>query len=374
MSTSGAGALARRPHVAVVGAGTTGVRTARALLVPDAGGTVPVGTVTLVTRRTARRAQLRASFGSSASVVCDGGAVDAVGDAAVVVVAREAGAQLEVVRAQLDAGRHVVATTDDPDEVTALLALSERAAARGVVLVVGAAMSPGLSCLLAAHGASLLDRVDEVHVARHGVGGPACARQRLRALRGSGTDWRDGAWVERPGFSGRELNWFPDPVGALDCYRAELAEPQVLRPSFPGASRITARLAATRRDRALAPFPVLFPPPEDGGLGAVRVELRGSVGEGRHSVVYGSIDRPSVAAAGVAAVVALSIAGGALDAGATGVAGLGGSRDMLAELARRGIRCATFEGAASTPDEPREPDTTQSAQVRARAADVPHEE
>jgi hypothetical protein len=139
-----------------------------------------------------------------------------------------------------------------------------------VSVVAGATMSPWLSCLLAAHGATLLDRVDEVHVARHGVAGPACARQRLRALRGTALDWRDGEWVRRPGFSGRELNWFPDPIGGRDCYRAELAEPLLLRPVLPDAQRVTARLTASRRDRALAPFPVLLPPPVEGGLGAIQ--------------------------------------------------------------------------------------------------------
>ena len=71
-------------------------------------------------------------------------------------------------RAQIDAGRHVVSTSDDPDEVAALLDLGDWARAVGVSVVVGAAMSPGLSCLLAAHASTLLDRVDEVHVARHG--------------------------------------------------------------------------------------------------------------------------------------------------------------------------------------------------------------
>src|SRR5690606_16774886 len=116
------------------------------------------------------------------------------------------------------------------------------------------AMSPGLSCLLVRHAAGTLDQVDEIHVSRHGAAGPACARQRLRALRGTAVDWRDGAWVRRPGFSGRELSWFPDPIGARDCYRADLAEPALLVPSFPGVQRVTARLAASRRDRAFAPF------------------------------------------------------------------------------------------------------------------------
>jgi len=306
--------------------------------------------VVITTRRPARREQLARSFGSDARVLLDaGGGAELPGDVSVVVVARGAGDHLDVVTAQIEAGRHVVSTSDDPDEVRALLELSDRAAAAGVSVVLGAALSPGLSCLLVAHGATSLDRVDEVHIARHGVAGPACARQRLRALRGTALDWRDGEWVRRPGFSGRELSWFPDPVGGRDCYRAELAEPLLVQPVFPTAERVTARLAASRRDRALAPFPVLLPPPVEGGIGAVRVELRGDLDGARRTVVYGALDRPAVASGAVAAVAALDAAAGRLRPGAGGLAGSGRHLEMLTELARRGVRAAVFEGGSVTP-------------------------
>jgi hypothetical protein len=360
-------------RVAVLGAGIVGVRVARELLTPMADGAAPTEGVVLVTRRADRRDQLARSFGASAQVLADTGrGVELPDDVRVVVVARAAGEHLDLVRAQLDAGRHVVSTSDDPDEVTALLDLGDWADAVGCTLAVGVAMSPGLSCLLAAHAATLLDRVDEVHVARHGVAGPACARQRLRALRGTALDWRDGDWVRRPGFSGRELNWFPDPVGGRDCYRAELAEPLVLHPALPTAQRVTARLAASRRDRALAPFPVLVPPPVEGGVGAVRVEVRGELGGARATVVYGALDRPAVASGAVAAVTAVEALAGHLRPGAAGLAASGRHLPMLAELARRGVRSAVFEGGAGTATD--HGPTAESAQVPAPAADDSHAE
>ncbi len=156
-----------------------------------------------------------------------------------------------------------------------------------------------------------------------------------RALRGTAVDWRDGAWVRRPGFSGRELSWFPDPIGARDCYRADLAEPALLVQRFPGVQRVTARLAASRRDRAFAPFPVLVPPPDEGGIGAIRVELRGELGGERRAVVYGALDRPAVAGAAVAAVTALHA--GSSGTGASGLAGVDDPLPVLVELARRGV-------------------------------------
>ncbi len=362
MSTSG--------RVAVIGAGIVGARVARELLTPGPDGSPTCGGVVVLTRRGDRREQLAASFGRDAEVLLDDGRGTVPLDVDVVVVAREAGGHLDIAQAHLDAGRHVVSTSDDLDEVVALLGLSARAVELGRTLVVGAAMSPGLSCLLAAHAATSMDRVDEVHVARHGVAGPACARQRLRALRGTAVDWRDGEWVSRPGFSGRELDWFPDPIAGRDCYRAELAEPQLLVPAFPSAQRVTARLAASRRDRALAPFPVLVPPPVEGGLGATRVELRGERRGERTVVVYGALDRPGIVSGAVAAIAALEVLGGAVAPGATGLAGTGRHLEMLLELTRRGVRSAAFEGDTGS----ERPSTTQSAQDLAADAEESHAE
>lgn len=370
MSPAG-GSGSRPTPVVVVGAGIVGVRTARELLGPLAGGDRPVGRVLIGTTRGERRRQLAGSFGDDALVVRSSDPLPPLpDDARVVVVARSSGHQLDAAREAVDRGRHVVSTSDDPEEVLELLALDERARRRGVTVVVGAAMSPGLSCLLVAHGATLLDRVDEVHLARHGAAGPACARQRLRALRGTATEWRDEGWSRRPGFSGRELVWFPDPIGGRDCYRAELAEPLLVHRALPAAERITARLAASRRDRALAPFPVLWPPPVEGGLGAVRVELRGELAGERSSVVYGALDRPAVAGAAVAAVAAHELLAGHLPPGAAGLASSDRALPMLKELARRGVRAAAFEGSGGG----RHPNDTESAQVSEQGAEESHVE
>jgi hypothetical protein len=267
-----------------------------------------------------------------------------LGTASVVLVTRATGDQLAVVRAAIASGRHAVATTDDPDEIDALLALRTDAERAGVSVVVGVAMSPGLSCLVARHASGLLDEVDEIHVARDGAAGPACARQRLRALRGGATEWRDGAWVRRAGFSGRELCWFPDPIGGRDCYRAELAEPQLLVDAFPDVQRVSARLAASPRDRVLAPLPVWIGPPVEGGPGAIRVEVRGRRDGRRENVVYGVLDRPGVAAAATAAVVALWAGSGRAPAGVYGAAAIAEPLPILRELTRRGVRTAVFDG------------------------------
>ena len=57
-------------------------------------------------------------------------------------------------------------------------------------------------------------------------------------------------WTRRPGFSGRELLWFPDPIGGRDCYRAALVDPLLLAPHFVDADRtvLNTRLSLARID------------------------------------------------------------------------------------------------------------------------------
>ena len=211
--------------------------------------------------------------------------------------------------------------------------------------MVGAGFSPGLSCLLARFAAPAFDQVDEIYVAKHGTGGPACARQHHRSLAGAARSWRPEGWVSGPAGSGRELCWFPEPIGGRDCYRAETAEPLLLHAAFPSATRIGARTSATRRDRLTARLPMLSPPHAEGGLGAIRVELRGMRGGRREVDVLGAIDRAAIGAGAVAAVVALEVLAATLPAGAYGLADARlPTEHLLAELARRGVKAARFVG------------------------------
>jgi hypothetical protein len=254
----------------------------------------------------------------------------------------------EDARIAMESGSHVVSVSDDLHDVEALLSLDSLAKRLGRTLVVGAGFSPGLTCILARHAAEELEVVEEVHVAKFGTAGPACARQHHHALKHSGRDWRDGAWVDVPGGSGRELCWFPDPIAGADCYRAALPDPLLLHQYFPGASRVTARVSATRRDRLTSRLPMLRKPHAEAGAGAIRVEVRGLREHQFEVVIMGCIDRPSVASATVLAVITGELSAGTLNS--PGAAGLGSLVDpvvFLAELARRGVKCARFEGSPS---------------------------
>jgi hypothetical protein len=320
-------------RIAVVGAGAAGARIGRQLVEAD-----DVDAVGISGSRATRVDAVARSLGSKATTDLTRGAWDAV------VLAGPPGTHVEAARDHLGTGAAIVSIADSVDDVRALLDLDAEAQARGVPVVVGAGFSPGLSCVLARHAAADFSSVDEIHVARIGTGGPSCARQHHRALGGTALDWRDHGWQRRPAGSGRELCWFPDPIGAADCYRAELADALLLVPAFPGVGRVTARLAATRRDRMTAQLPMLRPPHPEGGLGAIRVEVRGCRGPVRDIRVLGAIDRPAMATAAVAASAARWAASGRLAAGAAGLAGLVDPVPFLGELARIGVRAAVFEG------------------------------
>ena len=310
-----------------------------------------VGSVEVRDSDPARLQEVAGSFGSA--VALGRGSAVALGRGSEVpdrtdlaVVATPAGTQAALARSALRAGAAVVTTTNEITEARDLLAMDQPARRQGVPVIVGAGYMPGLTCLLARTAASEFDTVDEIHVAKVGTGGPACARQHHRALSSLAIDWRDGRWQRRTGGSGRELCWFPDPVAGRDCYRGALPDALLLVPAFGGVDRVTARMAATRRDRLTAPLPMMRRPHPEGGVGAVRVELRGWRSDGRHVAVLGSQARPAQGAAVMAAATALHVIDGAVGPGAAGLASVGSPEGLLRAVADMGLRPWRFEGFA----------------------------
>ena len=328
--------------VVVFGAGATGARIVRILTASSA-----VGSVEVRDRDPDRLREVAGSFDDTV-IVGQGATVPDSTD--LVVVATAAGSQAGLARSAVQAAAAVVTTTNEISETRDLLALDQRARQHGVPLVVGAGFMPGLTCLMARAGAAEFDAVDEIHVAKVGTGGPACARQHHRSLSSLAIDWRDGRWTRRPGGSGRELCWFPDPVAGRDCYRGALPDALLLVPAFPGVDRVTARMAATRRDRLTAPLPMMRRPHPEGGVGAVRVELRGWREGGRHVVVLGAQARPAEGAAVVAASTALHLIDGRTRPGAAGLALIPDARSLLRQVADRRLRPCRFEGFALSSD------------------------
>ncbi len=270
----------------------------------------------------------------------------AVADRAdVVVLATPAGVQHRAARRLLRDGCHVVSMADDAGLVDELLELDPAARTAGRSMIVGAGLAPGVVDVLAMHAAALMTAVDTITIAKTGTGGPACARTHHAALKRPGREWVDGEWVDRIGGTGRELAWFPDPIGARDCYRAALPGPTLLHRVFPDARRITARVSATRRDRFTSRLPMLRPPHADGGPGAVRVEVRGWGASGADTIVYGLFGWPSQISGTMAALVAERLASADVEPGAAGVMERFDAADLLRSLGDAGFEAVAFEGA-----------------------------
>lgn len=325
-------------RVALVGVGAVGLRVAKNLA-----GSRRVESLTVVHPEPERIAPPLQELGDRVHV--RRGNVEDVPPSDVTVVAVPSGNK-RVAEVALGHGSHVVSCTDDPAEVRQLVACDRLARTLERSVVVGAAMAPGLGCVLAGYLRSSFERVDEIHVASIGTGGPACARRHHAALTSLALDWEDGEWRRRPGGSGRELVWFPEPVGGADCYRAGLADPLLLVPAFPDARRVTARLEATRRDRLTSWLPMMRRPHPEGLVGAVRVEMRGWA-EGRaKTAILGVAAPPAVAASATCAVAALYAGNGQLArAGAGGLAEMITTPGLfLRDLASLGLRVSSFEG------------------------------
>ena len=250
------------------------------------------------------------------------------------------------------AGRHgasVITLADDLNDTQQLFELNAIFKNNSASLAIGSGMSPGLSGLIARHLSSRLDRVDEIHIAMHGTAGPACARVHHRSLSGHSPGYFDGDWKEFHGGSGRELCWFPEPVGAIDCYRAESPLPILLHRAFPEARRISSRRSATRRDRLTARLPMLRPPHAEGGVGALRVEVRGALPDGgRETYVMGIAELVGSASAAVIAAMVTELNENGLPSGVVipGADGLPTNR-LLHRVQEHGVRIQEFTGQPS---------------------------
>jgi len=263
---------------------------------------------------------------------------------AILIITSPAGQHLEVAQRAIKKGISIISTSDRISDIAGLLKLKPLAEENNVSIIVGAGFSPGLTCVLTHFAAKEFDYVDEIHIAKDGTGGSACAKQHHRAIKRPSLDWWDGKWVRRPGGSGRELVWFPEPIAGSDCYRAALPEALLLQPLFPNSSRITSRLSATRQDRFTAWLPMLTPPHNDGGIGAVRVEVRGRLENERTTRVLGAVSPPSTATAIVIETIVETLKDLAGTPCTGGLASIVDSTDFLNKVTQKGIKTVEFDG------------------------------
>lgn len=322
------------------GLGAVGTRAARQLA-----DTPGVDTLLIAGRGRSRAEDVAQALGGPARAV-EVRPDDPLPEVDAVAAALPTDAGVSSARRALEAGVPFASTIDDAGAIAELLELDERARDDEVLVAPGCGLAPGLADVLARHAADALDSIDEIHIARSGVAGPACLAAVRTTRREPALEWREGQWhEERRGTA--ELVWFPDPIGARECYPATSGI-RLLARAFPSVVRATARIGepAPRRLTWLGRRGL------DEGWGSARVEVWGWRGRVREPMVYGVIDRTAVAAGTVLALAAACLAGiapglSARDGPAGGVHGLAALVEpvpFLAELARRGVKAAVFEG------------------------------
>ena len=264
--------------------------------------------------------------------------------------------QLAMAETAIAAGVHVVALADSRECIRSLVDLDGSARAAGVAVVAGAAVSPGLGVLLAAHASALFDVVESVAIGVTGTGGPECVSRRTRALKAESMEWRGGEWVHYVGSPGSELLWFPDPIGSIDCGRGDFSETMLLRRRFPDAENLSVKAASPQRvGRKRGPRGVAT-------LASVRVEVQGVMmsddagspdgGAGRSgasraeaaTVVYGVVGPTDLCSAVLAIAAARAIVAQPGVAGAGALADFVSPRAALGALSARGVHPLAYDG------------------------------
>ena len=326
-------------RVLLVGLGEVGIRAARQLI-----DTEGIDRVLIAGHRNKGVAELAETFGAKAEAI-EFRPGDPLPDVDAVACALPDDLDVKVVTTAVEQGVDVASCTDAAPTIDRIRALADSARARAVTVALGCGLAPGLSDVLARHGAQAFDEVDEIGVARFGCAGPSSVST-VRAERSArARDWYDGAWrsTDRPA---EEIVWFPEPIAARDC-RTVTAGASLLVDAFPGVPCIGVRLGEAQRRRFALSRQRLG---DEGEWGATRVEIYGRRGRERDVVVYGVIERTAVAAGTVLALTTAQLCGAA---GATihrpgvhGLAALVEPVPFLSELSARGVRVATFEGAS----------------------------
>lgn len=322
----------------LIGAGAVGVRAARQLV-----DTPGLERLVIAARDDADARRLARAVG--AETTSFDRALDASPSACAIAIPGPAG--VEMVRAAIDAGIAAASCADDAPAIRKLLELGPSAFDREVMVVAGCGLAPGIADVLARHAADAVEDPDEVHVARVGAAGSACRTALRQAVGADAREWREHAW-HVPDRRGPQLVWFPEPIAARECTAVD-GGVELIRGAVPEARDVTVRAedpSAGHRRRVLGRGRT------GDEFGGARVEVWGWREGVRTSVVYGAIERPAIAAGTTLAVSAARLAGLLPSIGLRvdrgGVRAVGATfapAAFLAELARRGVKAAAFEGA-----------------------------
>jgi saccharopine dehydrogenase-like NADP-dependent oxidoreductase len=268
------------------------------------------------------------------------------------------------VEAALSAGVDYISLNDDLAPMQAVSARHDYAVERGITIVSGCGLAPGLSNLLVALAARSLDTVEETEISvaasASDGGGDATDLHFVSMFR------RDAALDGRDARSPHPV-YFPDPVGWIETFASEHPEEVAFKARYPSLETFRFRvglgekavmdairagaaagLAGSERRRrawlkASAPLRPLLASMSPGAAGwtGLRVDVRGRKNNRIKTVSYGVVDR----LANLVSVPLVRVAS-SLPVGTKGVVPpdqLVDPAALLREIAARGIRFGELE-------------------------------
>lgn len=150
----------------------------------------------------------------------------------------------KLLEAAIGAKTDFVDIDDDYDATRDCLELDAEAKRAGITAIIGLGASPGLTNLMAKHGAEKLDQVDEIHTAWAWTAldprmGPAIIAHYFHAITGKIPTYRDGKWIEIPAFSEPEIVEFPPPLNGIEVRHCGHPEPLTIPRYIRGVKVVT---------------------------------------------------------------------------------------------------------------------------------------
>lgn len=272
--------------------------------------------------------------------------------------------------AALESHVNYVDICDDYSPVETLYEFDAVARNLGVTVITGLGWTPGLSNVLARHGANRLDQADEIHIAWVGGAadsqGLAVVKHVLYAVSGRVPTYRDARWVKVPALSEPEVVEFPEPLGEIEVFHVGHPEPITIPRTIPAWTvslkgaltprwnnrlaavlvRLGATTTASRIDRVSRLIHRLEGVLGSGGvaLSAVRVDVIGTRGSEHVRLTYTAADHMGRLTGIPASVGALMLARGEItEPGVFAPEAIVDPVPFLAALAERGIQITEHE-------------------------------
>ena len=138
------------------------------------------------------------------------------------------GGDYRVAKLCLELGAHYLDLSDARNFVVGISRLDEEARRRGLLVASGVSSTPAITSALINELASEFSRIDEIHSALSpGNQNPRGASTVGAVLSYVGREiqvWRDGRWINRPGWGDPQRLDFPPPIGRRRVYNCDVPD------------------------------------------------------------------------------------------------------------------------------------------------------